>query len=61
MVQQAGLTIPEAVAMMTENVARQYGIWETVGSIDPGKRADMVVFDDNINVSRVYVRGSRVV
>lgn len=61
MVQQAGLTIPEAVAMMTENVARQYGIWDTVGSIDPGKRADMVVFDDNINVSRVYVRGNRVV
>ena len=61
MVQKAGLSIPEAVAMLTENVAKHYGIWENVGSIDPGKRADLVVFDDDINVSRVYVRGERVV
>lgn len=61
MVKQAGLSVPEAVAMITENVARQYAIWDSVGSIDPGKRADLVVFDDNINVSRVYVRGNQVV
>ncbi len=61
MVQKAGLSIPEAVALLTENVAKHYGIWENVGSIDPGKRADLVVFDDDINVSRVYVRGERVV
>lgn len=60
MVKDAGLSIAEAVAMMTENVAKQYGIWDKVGSIEPGKRADMVVFDDDINVSEVYVRGQRV-
>lgn len=61
MVQQAGLTIPEAVAMMSENVAKQYGIYDKTGSIDAGKRADLVVFDEDINVSRVYVSGKRVV
>lgn len=60
MVKDAGLTIPEAVSMMTENVAQHYGLADTVGTIEPGKRADLVVFDQDIQVSQVYVRGRRV-
>lgn len=60
MVEKAGLEIPEAVAMVTENVARLYNIFDTVGSLDPGKRADLVVFDDSIRVQQVYVSGRQV-
>lgn len=60
MVEKAGLEIPEAVAMVTENVAKLYNIFDTVGSLDAGKRADLVVFDDSIQVQRVYVSGQQV-
>jgi imidazolonepropionase-like amidohydrolase len=40
-----GLTETEALAMVTINPAKQLGIDDTVGSIEVGKSADMVLFD----------------
>ena len=61
MVREAGLSVPEAVMMITKNTAKLYGISDRVGSIEKGKRADLVVFDKDIKISRVYVRGKKVV
>lgn len=35
----------DAFAMMTINAARQLGLGEQIGSLEPGKRADLVMFD----------------
>ena len=60
MVQQAGMPVAEAVQLITENPAKLYGLFEKVGSIAPGKQADRVVFDQDIRIQQVYVRGTRV-
>lgn len=57
MVSQAGCSIPDAVRMMTENPARVMGIAASKGSIQPGKDADIVIFDENINVKQTIIEG----
>lgn len=53
---RAGLPLCEAVAMMSRNVADLYG-FTGKGSIEVGKDADLVFFDDNVNVERVLLLG----
>lgn len=60
MVREAGCSIPEAVRMMTENPARVMGITRRKGSILPGKDADVVIFDDDINVQKTIIAGKTI-
>lgn len=57
MVNIAGCTVCEAVRMITENPAKVMGFYDRKGSLAPGKDADIVVFDDNINVKRTIIGG----
>ena len=59
MVQKAGLPGWEAGKMASLNPASFLGIQETYGSIQPGKSADLLIFDDDIRISSVYVSGIR--
>jgi N-acetylglucosamine-6-phosphate deacetylase len=49
--------IPEAVRMATLTPARIAGVAAEVGSIEPGKKADLVVTDRDLNVRAVYIDG----
>jgi imidazolonepropionase-like amidohydrolase len=44
-VKYGGLSETDALAMITLNPAKQLGIDNRVGSIDPGKDADLVIYD----------------
>ncbi len=55
-----GVPLPEAVRMASLTPARILGIEEDVGSLERGKRADLVVLDRELNVKGVYVSGKRV-
>jgi N-acetylglucosamine-6-phosphate deacetylase len=57
----AGVPLPEAVRMASLTPARILGIDREVGSLEVGKRADLVVLDADLNVQQVYVGGQRVV
>lgn len=57
MVDIAGLSIVEAVRMMTENPARILGVDRTKGTIEVGKDADIIVFDTNITIQTTVVKG----
>ena len=57
MVKIAGCSITDAVKMMTINPARFMGVDARKGSIAPGKDADIVIFDDDIQVAQVLVAG----
>lgn len=61
MVQQAGIPLCEAVTMMTENPAREIGIADRKGAIRPGYDADLVLFDENITVKAVWLRGKKAI
>jgi N-acetylglucosamine-6-phosphate deacetylase len=60
MVHMVGVPLPDAVRMVTLNPARAIGLADTKGSIEIGKDADLVIFDDNITVKRVIIGGTKV-
>jgi N-acetylglucosamine-6-phosphate deacetylase len=50
-------TLVEAVRMATLTPARILGLDSRIGSLAPGKQADLVVMDRNLQVRSVYVSG----
>ena len=55
-----GVPLPDAVRMATLTPARILGVESEIGSLEAGKRADMVVLDRALNVRRVFVGGEAV-
>lgn len=61
-VKYGGVNPRDALAMVTLNPAKQLGIDKYVGSIEPGKQADLVVFDADplsiyARVEKVFIDG----
>lgn len=56
----AGIPLEDCIMMITENPAKEIGIFDSKGSISPGKDADFVLFDENIEVSEVYLSGNKI-
>lgn len=61
-VRYGGLTDDEALAMITINPAKQLEVDSRVGSIEPGKDADLVIFDKHplsnfAKVQKVFIDG----
>lgn len=54
-----GIPLTEAILCATETPARQVGIFDTVGSIEVGKRADLLFLknDRRLEIDRVMLRG----
>lgn len=55
--ENTGISIVEAVQFATEIPARNLHILEEKGTIETGKRADLVIFDDKLKVHRTIVGG----
>ena len=53
------LSLEEILPTLTENPAREMGLWETKGSIAPGKDADLVFLNEHAGITQVYTRGIR--
>ncbi len=58
MVKTAGCGISDAVRMLTANPAGVMGVLDRKGTIAPGKDADVVIFDEDINVRRTIINGN---
>lgn len=48
-----GISKEEAIAAATMNAAKSIGVFDTVGSLTPGKRADVLLADSDMNLLRV--------
>ncbi len=59
MVQKAGVPLVDAIKMLTVNPARILGLSDR-GDILEGRKPDIVVFDDNINVKKVFLNGETI-
>lgn len=57
MINMAGVSLEEAVTMITKTPARIMGIADAKGSLTPGKDADVVIFDQQINIQHTIVSG----
>ena len=53
----SNFSVAEVVALVTKNPARELKIFDKVGSIEIGKSADFVIFDENFNVKRTIIDG----
>jgi len=60
MIRLADVPVTDAVRMMTTTPASILGIDNRKGSLIPGKDADIVIFDENINIKRTIVGGRTV-
>ena len=56
-----GIPFKQAVKSATINPARQIGVADVTGSIKVGKRADLVVLDEQMEIEMVLVKGKIVV
>ena len=52
--------LADAVRAAAVNPAMAIGIFSRVGSLEPGKRANVVVLDQNLDVKDVFFRGELV-
>ena len=57
----SGYGLCHAIRFATLNPAKMLGIDDTVGSILPGKTANLIIIDDRVNVDTVYLEGEKAV
>ena len=57
MINMAEVSLEDAVKMMTLTPARIMKVEHLTGSLAAGKLADIVIFDQNINVQMTMVKG----
>jgi N-acetylglucosamine-6-phosphate deacetylase len=56
-VKQMDIPLESVVKCCTANPAKAIGIFEKRGSITPGKYADVVLLDKELNIKKVILRG----
>ncbi|MEC0237715.1 N-acetylglucosamine-6-phosphate deacetylase [Paenibacillus kribbensis] len=59
LVQQVGLSIPEASQMASLNPAQSLNIHDRTGSLEAGKQADILLLDADLNLQGVWIKGMR--
>ncbi|HUS03730.1 MAG TPA: N-acetylglucosamine-6-phosphate deacetylase [Chitinophagaceae bacterium] len=58
MIDLAGIPLTDAIQMITTTPARIMGVSNKKGSLAKGKDADIVIFDDNINIQTTIIKGN---
>jgi N-acetylglucosamine-6-phosphate deacetylase len=53
------ISLPEAIAAVSINPARLIGLDGEIGSIESGKSADIVIFDENIDIKTTIINGKK--
>jgi N-acetylglucosamine-6-phosphate deacetylase len=57
MISMAGVSLTDAVKMMTATPARILGVSDKKGELAVGKDADIIIFDSNINIAMTMIKG----
>lgn len=55
-----GVPLTAAVKAATMNPARAAGILDTVGTLEPGKQADLVILDSELRLRQVMIQGKTI-
>lgn len=58
-VREMGVPLGSAVKAATVNPARAVGIFDVYGSFSPGKPANLVLLDDDLDLRGIFLRGRR--
>lgn len=57
MISKADIPLPDAIKMITATPARILKVSDKKGSLETGKDADVVIFDENINIHTTIIKG----
>lgn len=57
MVKNVGVSVPDASRMASANPARQIGVDDVTGSLQAGKRADVLLLDAELELKGVWIGG----
>ncbi|SCL87442.1 N-acetylglucosamine-6-phosphate deacetylase [Sporanaerobacter sp. PP17-6a] len=57
MVHMVGVPLEDAVRMASLNPAKSIGVGDRKGSIEIGKDADLIIFNDDLNILKVIIHG----
>ena len=55
--QNTKISIPEVVELVTKNPARRLKLYNEIGSLEVGKAADILIFDEDFNIKAAFVDG----
>ncbi|MBR6712024.1 MAG: N-acetylglucosamine-6-phosphate deacetylase [Selenomonadaceae bacterium] len=55
-----GFDVAAGVELVTKNPAVKLGLFDRLGSLEVGKAADIVLFDDTFNIKKTFVSGQAV-
>ena len=58
-VRDMGIPLESAVRAAAVNPAKAIGIFDKYGSIEPGKVANIVLLDKDLNTKAVYIKGKQ--
>ncbi len=61
MAQHTSATLPEVIRMASLTPAERTGLADTIGSIEVGKQADLLVLNKKLSIKKVFVRGQQLV
>jgi len=61
MMVHTGYGLCHAIRMATANPAKMLGIYDTVGTLDVGKRANLLIINDEVRVEKVFLDGELMV
>lgn len=56
-----GIPLESAVRAASETPAKSIGKFDTIGSIEAGKQANLVLLDKDLNIKAVYIKGKKIV
>lgn len=57
LIEYTGRSLADILPVLTENPAKLIGVFDRVGSLTPGKEANLVVLDHGYDVVNTFVRG----
>ena len=55
--ENTGAQLPQIIEMVTKTPAQELSLYEEIGSLESGKRADIVIFDEEVQVKQTIIGG----
>ncbi len=55
--ENTGAELPQIIEMVTKTPAQELALYEEIGSLESGKRADIVIFDEEVQIHKTVIGG----
>jgi len=55
--ENTGAELPQIIEMVTKTPAQELALYEDMGSLESGKRADIVIFDEEVRIHKTVIGG----